>query len=428
MNKKIKTSFLKFVFEITGCFVVSCFCLFAQAKESYDINFSVQNSDLLKAELYRPIKLQNNKVFFPGKNTYGVIFDSKEGTFKKIPSCKKLKNIGNGILLSDGKVLFVAPLIESPIQKYKFEILDKYGNFEKDAWAKFRLRSEYENESKYLSYINKDPEFLKEYKKYAIDYQKSMYAQVFDPVTETFEYTGKINIRRANFSKILLNDGRVLITGDYAKRNPELLPSEDDKTAKDDAGKFEIYDPKTGKFELLSDVRSENWSSSSPVFILKNGNVYNANGEIFNPYTKTVSKATKLEGKNFTQLSDGRILFIGWDKKSDNTSIKIYDPNQDTISKIGELLIPRGEYGGSLATMKNDIVLIFGGINNERSNPFVGTVYENRFEIINPNTKQQKILSKRYKGHLYENILLDDGRLFLTTTDKTKIILLTLSL
>lgn len=52
------------------------------------------------------------------------------------------------------------------------------------------------------------------------EYKKSMYAQLYDPNTNKFEYTGKINIRRRDSKKVLMKDGSVLIIGGLIQRDP----------------------------------------------------------------------------------------------------------------------------------------------------------------------------------------------------------------
>ena len=91
--------------------------------------------------------------------------------------------------------------------------------------------------------------------------------------------------------------------------------------------------------------------------------------------------------------------------------INIYNPDTDTISTQGEILIPRGGSFG-MALLKDGNILVYGGINEARSGPFMGTVYENRLEIFNPKTGKSQLLNKRHSTYLYSATLLDDGRLF----------------
>jgi N-acetylneuraminic acid mutarotase len=77
-------------------------------------------------------------------------------------------------------------------------------------------------------------------------------AELYDPSTGTWSFTGSLNVPRVAYAATLLGNGKVLVAGGYA--NSCCLESDLTKTA-------ELYDPATGE-----------WSFTGNLNVLRSGN------------------------------------------------------------------------------------------------------------------------------------------------------------
>jgi DNA-binding CsgD family transcriptional regulator len=139
-------------------------------------------------------------------------------------------------------------------------------------------------------------------------------AELYDPVTGQFEATGSMRVARRGHSLTLLEDGRVLASG---------------------GGPLEVYEPSSGRFELLA---------VEPVF-----------GD-----ERTVA----------TRLPDGRVLITGayldgvaWERGDSRRSVGAYvvDVERGEARRVGDLEAGRSYYHtGTL--LEDGRVLIAGGV------------------------------------------------------------------
>ena len=161
-------------------------------------------------------------------------------------------------------------------------------------------------------------------------------ADLFDPETNTFTPTGSMNIARRDPRSVLLEDGRVLITGG----GPEVSIS---KTPGLDTA--EIYDPQEGTFRLL-DVKMNSV-------------------RIFHAMIK---------------LEDGRVLIAGGSKgpgfENALRTVEIFDPVTETFTEVGEMNAPRLVPGAAL--LRDGRVLLEGSFN---ADPFM---IGNEAELYDP--------------------------------------------
>jgi hypothetical protein len=134
-------------------------------------------------------------------------------------------------------------------------------------------------------------------------------AELYDPVRGVFHATGSMTKRRHKHAGVLLADGRVLITGGSDER--------DDRGAYRDA---EIYDPTTGRFSSLGEMRRARYKHQGTMTLLADGRVLVAGGagdpEIFDPVMErfVLVPASNVLAGNFSavsSLSTGEVLISG---------------------------------------------------------------------------------------------------------------------
>ena len=276
------------------------------------------------------------------------------------------------------------------------------------------------------------------------EYEQSMHGQIYDPVTETFEYTkGKLNIRRFDTNLVLLKNGNVLIMGGKTPRDRKIPIGIADEGMSTRAGRMEIYNPETETFSLVN--------NTTPIynvvdaFLLKDGRVfiiYSGKYTIYDPEKNIFSESGRLiKYKQHLKLSDDKILFfVGPDTKFETfklpkhshnhqsylyyfkeyniSEIVIYDINKKEYKNGGHLLIPRG--GSDLFTfglieLKDGNILVFGGEDKAEERKLGDTVLEKKdAEIYNPKIGISKVIKKMNYGRVNDKaILLDDGRVLL---------------
>lgn len=383
----------------------------------------------------QPIKLNNGQVLIISGSDI-INFNPKTNKFKKIAKINNLETHRQNIatLLNNGKVLFISPITEYPSEKFSKEIywlilddlykkrLSLFKNKDiltkHDVWIAYKQLPEEKKEEIFLPYIKNDSILFQKYNNYLEEYKKSMYAQLYDPDSNKFEYAGKMNIRRSNSKKILMKDGSVLIIGGLIQRDSSIPIGIVDEKIYSKTGIFELYNPDTQKFSLI--VTDQKFKNIQDVILLNDGKIFIAANQtfyVFNPFTNKFFKSKhKLSGGNFLKLKDNRIIFNTnlHDKRLNITGIACYNPYNDNLSIIGKLLIPRGDTNlYNMTLLPDGNILINGGENTDKSGPFSGdAVYEDRVELFNPDTYESILIPKmHYKHPGGWSILLDDGRI-----------------
>ena len=409
-------------------------------------------------------KVNDGKILIYGE-VGNIIFDPKTDTFRKTVLAKKGIGLVSSVSLADGRVLFVGPnaIEDAPTDELKLYSLVADDLFKKRL-KKYRIvestltdseirnlrrqvyleeyASLYEDEREklLLPYLKKNPELMKKYNDCVAEYEQSMHGQIYDPVTETFEYTkGKLNIRRSDTNLVLLKNGNVLIMGGQTPRDRKIPIGIADEGMSTRAGRMEIYNPETETFSLVN--------NTTPIynvvdaFLLKDGRVfiiYSGKYTIYDPEKNIFSETGCLiKYKQHLKLSDDKILFfVGPDttfetfklpqhshnhqsylyyfKQYNISEIVIYDINKKEYKDGGHLLIPRGAPFG-LIELKDGNILVFGGEDKAEERKLGDTVLEKKdAEIYNPKTGISKVIKKMNYGRVNdEAILLDDGRVLL---------------
>jgi N-acetylneuraminic acid mutarotase len=205
-------------------------------------------------------------------------------------------------------------------------------------------------------------------------------AELYDPSTGTWSYTGSLNTPRRFASKaILLDDGRVLVAGGTNLQSGGSLNTS------------ELYNPSTGTWSYTANNMAQDRFGSSIIKlqdgrVLITGGSVGGNGgscyntaEIFNPATNTWSSAGTMPYagtfEQMTVLSDGRVFVAGGGCTSDLSNSTIYNPVTNTWSSTASL--PVTPATGVSFLLDNGNVLV-------RSTGFdSGTTVD---EIYNPTT------------------------------------------
>lgn len=167
-------------------------------------------------------------------------------------------------------------------------------------------------------------------------------AELYNPVTGIFSVTGSMTTPRVGARAVLLNDGRVLVTGGMAVdlKSPHWAPL---KTA-------ELYDPHTGAFGRTADMNYGRLGHTAT--LLADGRVLVAGGgerdgaktaEIYDPasasFTSTGLMNRGHEGHQAVLLQGGKVLIAGGiGGGSFNKSAEIYDPSSDSFVPTGDMI------------------------------------------------------------------------------------------
>ncbi len=143
-------------------------------------------------------------------------------------------------------------------------------------------------------------------------------AEIFDPVTNAWTLTGRMNVTRMFPVAVTLSDGRILVTGSEISHSGGV----------DDSPLSETYDPDTREW-TITDVMS-----------------------------------VRRSGHTLTLLPDGRVLAAGGeDSHVLYSTTEIFDPVTDTWSLGPELSQPRSNHSATL--MPDGSVLLAGGISQK---------------------------------------------------------------
>lgn len=210
---------------------------------------------------------------------------------------------------------------------------------------------------------------------------------------------------RATHTATLLADGRVLIAGGFRQEGRSEVP----------IASAEIYDPVSNTFQATGDLKEPR--DGHVAALLPDGQVLIAGGwgldgriataELFDPRTgqfrSTGSLATPRQGMTATVLPDGRVLIAGGDSARNvpQKVLEIYDPALGRFEPAGQLVGGRSAHTASL--LGDGRVLLAGG-------HAAGTVLATA-ELYDPRTGQSTptggLARVRYK---HASVLLKDGR------------------
>jgi len=196
-------------------------------------------------------------------------------------------------------------------------------------------------------------------------------AEIYDPATNTFmPVAATMNANRRSHRDILLDDGRVLITG-----GTSALAGDVTSVSLNSA---EVYDPATGVFTPVGNMNAAR--QSHHLVKLLDGKVLVVGGgagpglanplssmEIFDPATDLFTPAASMTKARMTcavtLLADGKVLLaFSWNGQVVTPESELYDPATDTIIPITGTLPFHGKVDNlGVRLYDNTVVIPTGG-------------------------------------------------------------------
>jgi N-acetylneuraminic acid mutarotase len=236
-----------------------------------------------------------------------------------------------------------------------------------------------------------------------------MFAELYDPRTQSWSFTGRMRRFRYQHAAVLLSNGKVLVVG--GQTVGAVTPT------------AELFDPVSDSWADAGSMAAER--AGSGAVPLADGKVLVVGGfvldpyaprripastaEIYDPQTDRWSPAAPMHDARFghtvTLLLDGRVLVTGGHGDADNlASAEIYDPRANSWSLAGLLSTPRDGHTATL--LHNGKILVVGGFSSESSRAPLATA-----ELFDPLANSwSPAASLAIARSEHAATLLEDGR------------------
>lgn len=186
--------------------------------------------------------------------------------------------------------------------------------------------------------------------------------EIYDPSTGLFSAVAPMQQARVEHAAVSLQDGRILVMGGSIVTNPSLVGT---NTA-------EIYDPATGLWSFTGNMNIAR--SRAIAVVLPNGKVLVMNkdgysgtpyAEVYDPQTGIFSKTgnmVEVSGwHGLVALNDGRVLKVGGYTSQYSNHAEIWDPQTNQWSATGSMREARQDFRPVL--LPDGKVLVAGGSN-----------------------------------------------------------------
>jgi hypothetical protein len=185
-------------------------------------------------------------------------------------------------------------------------------------------------------------------------------AELYDPVTRSFQAAAAMATPRASHAAVVLPDGRVLVSGGW--------------TGRDATASAEIYDPATSRWTSADDMSVPRMSPiAAPLpggrVLMLGGEVTTgaplASAEVFDPTTSTFSAVGPMQTPRGSHvavpLADGLVLVIGGHRARGEIlrSAETFDPATGEFQPTGNMAVSRHKHAAAL--LADGRVLIIGG-------------------------------------------------------------------
>jgi Galactose oxidase, central domain len=301
-----------------------------------------------------------------GGLTSAELYDPATGTFTPTGSLSTPRFNNTATLLNDGRVLVVGGVVDSSGNEEPVASAELFD----PATGTFSPTGSLNN-----ARSNHTATLLNGGKVLVASGDATGTAELYDPVAGTFTLTGSVNTARQVAAAVLLNDGKVLLAGGLCVdlgpfAGPSTCPASYLASA-------ELYDPATGEFTFTGSMT--NSRDLFTATLLANGTVLVAGGvsnavptstaELFDPSTATFTPTGSLSAVRFLHtaslLQNGLVLIAGGVTSTSGgapTSDELFDPASGAFALTGSLNTER--FGQATALLANGQVLIAGGVSD----------------------------------------------------------------
>ena len=293
--------------------------------------------------------LTNGKVLIVGWSAASELYDPATGTFS--PAGSTL--VGHGqhstaTRLTDGRVLIVGGT-----DQHIAEIYDP-------ATGTFSLTGSLnEVHSAHTATLLPDGRVLIAAGQDNAGPQTHAVAELYNPETGNFTVTGSLNDHRSGHTATLLPSGKVLITGGSQTTTPGFAIS---------LSSAELYDPTTGTFSFTGSMNLPRWGHRAT--LLPSGKVLVAGvgSELYDPGSGTFALTGSMSGPRIAPtaslMPNGQVLIAGGGRDvagAPNTinSAELYDPASETFTPTASMGDPRQQHTATV--LLDGRVLVTGG-------------------------------------------------------------------